>query len=185
MRKLFFLTMCLFCAVVVLHAQKSSATYSGSLSVGLLIGESNNNIQLQAINGVRYKTWSAGVGVGLDDYYTRSIPLFLQVKKAIVAKPDAPFVYADAGYNFPYLKEVEKVFTEKATGGFYGEGGIGYDMRLLKKHGLFFGAGWRVKSFSQRVNTMPYISIWPLPESAFRTYEYTVSSLAIKVGFRF
>jgi hypothetical protein len=179
------LALFLFFLVAAGIAQKPSVKYDASFSAGLLIGDKDNSFQLQAVNGMRYKTWAVGLGIGLDDYGTRSVPLFLQVKKAVQTKPEALFVYADAGYNMPYLKEADKTFTEKAKGGFYGEGGIGYELPVLKKQGVFFGLGWRVKTFTLKVNTMPFLSVWPTPEIAFRNYDYTLSSLVFKTGFRF
>lgn len=173
------------CLAAIAFAQKTAVTYSGNVAVGLLAGANKNALQLQVVNGVKYKTWQAGLGAGLDDYNTRSVPLFLQVRKAVTAKAATPYVYVDAGYHLPYLKDTEKFLTEVEKGGFYGEGGIGYEVAALKKHGFFFGLGWRVKMYTLKVNTMPYLSVWPPPENAFRDYDYTLTAVTLKTGFRF
>ena len=173
------------CLAAIAFGQKPVVRYSGNVAVGLLAGANKNALQVQLVNGVKYQTWQGGLGVGLDDYNIRSVPLFLQLRKALTAKPAAPFVYVDAGYHRPFLKEAEKFLTEVKKGGFYGEGGIGYEMPALKKHGFFFGLGWRVKMYTLKVNTKPYLSVWPAPPDAFRDYDYTLTAVVLKTGFRF
>ncbi|HVY74956.1 MAG TPA: hypothetical protein VG890_09015, partial [Puia sp.] len=63
--------------------------------VGLLEGESGSSWQLQTVNGMSYKSWFAGIGVGLDYYRLRGIPLFLDLRKTFGHSRNKPFVYAD------------------------------------------------------------------------------------------
>ncbi len=69
--------------------------------VGILAGSSDANLQLQSINGIKYKTGFVGLGVGLDYYYARSIPVFLDLRKDIFNKPITPFILLMAVIIFP------------------------------------------------------------------------------------
>ncbi len=58
--------------------------------VGILAGISEANLQLQSVNGIQHKTGFVGLGVGLDYYYARSIPVFIDLRKDIFNKPITP-----------------------------------------------------------------------------------------------
>src|SRR5579862_3368717 len=66
-------------------------------SVGLLEGETGSAFQLQTINGAQYKSWFAGMGLGLDFYRIRSIPLFADIRKEFGKGNNKLLVYADIG----------------------------------------------------------------------------------------
>src|SRR5438067_13301438 len=67
--------------------------FRSSIVIGTLDGERGTSFQLQSINGIAYKTYSAGIGLGLDYYFMRSIPLFIQLEKSITKHNTSPFVY--------------------------------------------------------------------------------------------
>ena len=50
-------------------------------NIGLLEGQSGAAFQAQTINGFQKRSWFAGIGVGLDYYRYRTIPLFVDVRK--------------------------------------------------------------------------------------------------------
>src|SRR5690242_4135427 len=76
--------------------------------VGMNEGQGQTAFQLQTINGAEYKGWFAGVGVGLDYYNIRSVPLFFDLRKDIQNKKSTPFVYADAGVNYVWQTTNQK-----------------------------------------------------------------------------
>lgn len=155
---------------------------------GLLAGSSDHSGVLQLVTGLRYKTWSGGVGAGIDYYYERSIPLFLQLKKALFEKPHTPFVYADGGVHLPWLrKDPEKLdwMVQDTEGSFYYEAGIGYEVPLFKNSRVVFSAGYSYKAMEQEVNAMPWLSIWPPPPSAYETFNYEMRRISVKAGIRF
>ena len=61
--------------------------------VGFLSGASGNALQLQSINGVKYKTYSLALGAGIDNYYLKSIPVFVDLRKNIFDRKQTPFLY--------------------------------------------------------------------------------------------
>src|SRR5688500_14661728 len=103
-------------------ATKEKIQFQAIIQGGMLAGSSGYAGQLQTIQGVRYKTWSAGIGAGIDYYYERSVPLFLQLRKNIFMKPHTPFVYADLGGHSPWLKDglaKSGWMVQKSKGGLY------------------------------------------------------------------
>src|SRR5215203_3590562 len=87
-------------------AQKAlKPAFTSINQVGIGWGGSGEGLQLQTINGLSYKTYSAGIGIGLDYYWARTIPLFIDLRKNIFSKKQTPFVYADLGLNMPWVKE--------------------------------------------------------------------------------
>ena len=157
---------------------------------GILIGHAENALQLQTVNGLTRKTWFAGLGVGLDYYHVRSIPVFLDVRKMILNKQKSPFVYADGGYNFPFLSKRNTseslwIGDYNKGGGLYYEAGFGYKVDVSKKMQLLFSAGYSYKRLAQTVNVMPWLSIWPPPKEAYEVYEHTLRRVAMKVGIGF
>ena len=75
------LVLAVFCNCSSLFAQKKEWKFGSQNYAGITEGESGTGLQLQTINGFRYKTWFTGVGTGIDYYFQRSIPLFLSVSK--------------------------------------------------------------------------------------------------------
>ncbi len=191
--KIFIITLCLIMQSGLGFAQKpgnkKSIRFHSINKVGVLAGSSEANLQLQTINGIKSKTWFTGLGVGLDYYYLRSIPVFLDVGKNVFNKSKTPFIYIDGGYNIPWKNDRRINFrwdgVIETEGGFYGELGVGYKIPVLKKMQLLFSAGYSYKHLSQTVNAMHWLSIWPPPPQAYEKHEYSLRRMAIKAGLSF
>ena len=176
------------------NAQKSDGRkhlqFQSINQAGIVVGSAEGALQVQTINGIRSKTWFAGLGVGLDYYHVRSIPIFLDVRKNISDKQKSPFVYADGGYNFPFLskrntKESLWMGDYNKGGGLYYEAGFGYKVDVSDKMQLLFSAGYSYKRLAETVNLMPWLSISPPPKNAYEIYEHTFRRVAVKVGISF
>ncbi|HVF80573.1 MAG TPA: hypothetical protein VM884_01490 [Flavisolibacter sp.] len=176
-----------FCTSLHLLAQTGRVKFHSSVAAGLSAGEGQPGFQVQAVNGIGYKTWSAGIGAGIDYYHTRTVPVFADLRKTLSNGSKPAFIYASGGYNFPWLREADKTgFGNNDTkGGLYLDGGIGFSVPVLKSRQLFFSAGWSMKKFTKTINTMPFLSIWPPPKEAWRDYDYTVTTVSLKTGLRF
>jgi len=116
--------------------------------VGVATGESYHSLLIQSVNGLRYKTWFMGLGAGIDTYSEISIPLFIDVRKNLLAKPNTPFLYADAGMQIM----AEKSNRDKTNfnwriyhPGLYYDFGAGYYLPLKNKDALLLSAGYSVK----------------------------------------
>ena len=169
-----------------ISAQDKRAVFQTTVQGGLLEGEIGSSYHLNAINGIRYRTWSTGIGVGLDYYHTRSIPLFLDFKKSIFTRERSPFLFMSGGYHFLWDKEDPNNYwgsTVENKGGLYYSGGIGYQFPL-NRTSLFFAAGYSYKEFSKEISQPVYCITWPCPEYK-QTFDYHVRRLTIMTGLRF
>ena len=150
--------------------------------VGFQSGEAGTELQLQTINGIQYKTFSTGIGVGLDYYKERSVPLFLNVQKNLLQKPRTPFIYADGGYHFAWPKEKpEEWMRTDVEGGLYYDLGIGYRFPAFKTGAVHISLGYSVKEVSEKVKRNIWISSLPMPED-FQRFDYTLRRYSFKMG---
>ena len=151
---------------------------------GVLLGQSTNAAQLQTITGISRGSYFAGVGVGLDYYFERTVPVFLDVRKQLFDKPNTPFLYADGGYQFVWLKEENIFETEQKSGWFY-EAGVGYQFPVARGVGMMLSGGYSWKQYSKLVNVMPWSSVWPPPPGAFQRYDYQLRRISVRMGIIF
>lgn len=185
------ITICLLQASVVVAQQKNvkqkDLRFHSITQAGLLAGSSEGQLLLQTTNGVKYKTWFAGAGVGLDYYQVRSIPVFIDLRRNIIDRPQSPFVYADAGMNFPWIIQNEENWNIKYKTGSYFDFGIGYNFPLKKSLALVVSGGYSQKTLSAKEYTMNWFlsSSWPPPGSYITNYDYTFRRFNLKVGLSF
>jgi hypothetical protein len=153
--------------------------FTSILQAGLLDGDANTSFQMQTINGIRYKSWTTGIGVGLDYYRVRSIPLFIDLRKNILARKETPFLYGDIGMHFSWVKNSPDYGWSKATynNGLFYEFGGGYRFSIQKERGIVLSQ----KNYGY--GACPIIG--PCPEVIFERYDYIFRRLSIKAGFIF
>src|SRR5215217_6758991 len=133
MKKIILLfTIFAFNHVSTLAQEKSKVKFHSITNIGIAWGATGEGFQVQTINGIRYKTFSTGLGIGLDYYWRRTIPLFLDLRKDIFNKGQTPFLYLDLGTHAPTVKANPEFKAE------YGKGlsfdvGVGYKHPINKK----------------------------------------------------
>lgn len=151
MKKNIFLPFILFISSIAFcQSNNAKNMYFTSINqLGFAAADGNNNWQIQTINGVRCKTWSAGLGVGIDWQNTRSVPLFLDIRKQLGEHKNNWFLYADAGENmvwknkdFIYYNQLSSHYSNT----FYVESGIGYSVALKNKHAFLLSLGYGNKN---------------------------------------
>jgi hypothetical protein len=153
------------------------------VQVGLLEGQKSSSLQLQLINGLVYKTWQLGIGAGLDYYYVRSIPLFLDVRKTVAHFP--LFAYADGGVHFPWQKTMETFApVEEYNKGLYYDVGIGYKFASKKRSHFMLSAGYSEKKMSI-VNENVNPCFYPPCPTYKNEYDFQLRRLSFKAGMRF
>lgn len=185
MKKLFtaiLTSICLFS-----YAQTAKKTnpvrFHSTNQVGLIQGQIGSALLLQSINGIQYQTCLVGIGLGLDYYKKRSVPLFLELRKNLFSKNNTPFIYADGGYHFIWDEEVsEELFVTDVKGGMYYDLGIGYNFSAFKSSAVTISLGYSMKSMSETINLHPERSSWPPPPSDFQDYEYKLRRYVFKMG---
>ena len=156
-KKYFYISLTYFLFPLLANGQHLAAKHSlvkfvSNLQAGILIGQKGSKpaLNINVINGLKFNTWFAGIGVGIDYYGSkRSIPLFVDVKRNLKKGNKTPFVFADGGYNVSWLRDSEKSYiggrNYKPTGGMYYEAGIGYKFILKNKLAFGFSAGYSFK----------------------------------------
>jgi len=131
--------------------------------VGIAWGATDDALLLQTINGVSYKTYSAGIGIGLD-------------------------YYADLGINIPWVKTDKENTWSKSDydNGSYVDIGIGYKIPINKKlfANLSFGYSQK-KLHEKRVNEVTIFDFRYGGNNAEEDYDYTFRRFSLKAGLSF
>jgi len=162
-------------------------------NVGLLEGQAGSAFHLQTINGVQYKSWFTGAGVGLDSYRYRTIPLFLDIRKEFGKTPNKILLFGDAGINFYWARDrdVKQFYSnDKIKNGFYGELGAGYKFRLNAKMSIIFSGSYSYKTLEETGGDYYYNMPFFLPGAAAYSpvaerIHYNLNRVLLKVGVEF
>ena len=190
-RSIFALLLC--CTLpLMMYAQPAKKTkpgcgcsFSSINQAGLLEGDNGHSGMMQTINGFRYKTWFTGVGVGLDYYHFRTIPLFIDVRKDLFNKLNTPFFYGDAGIHIPWVLEKEKTWIGRSdyNRGFYYDAGVGYSVNIGKSRALLFSGGISLKKIRETRHYDVVCVTFPCPMQSER-YDFTLRRFSLKAGLR-
>jgi hypothetical protein len=158
-------------------------------NLGLLEGQAGSSFQLQTVNGVQYKSWFGGVGVGLDFYRYRTIPLFADLRKEFGHGANKVFLYADLGVSFSWVTDDEKMAympDDHFSNGFYDDFGFGYKMPVGKSNAFLISLGYSYKKIVESYNDGVYFD-YP-PAGGYNHSEQIdsyLNRLNIKVGLAF
>ncbi|MGG9961117.1 hypothetical protein [Ferruginibacter sp. SUN106] len=168
-------------SVNVLAQKKNTIVFNSYNAIGFVAGKSPVALVAQTENGIKIKSWFIGAGIGIDNYYKKTIPLFGAVKKEFVLKSNSLFLYANIGGNIIAAdKEIKKTFsTISTTGGFYLDAGVGYKIKITKGSSIFFTLGNSLKNMKETETST---------DSGFPYYYTTkrnLSRIAVKAGFQF
>ena len=164
--------------------------FSSNVNIAWLNGSSQNEIAIQNINGIKYKQWKAGIGVGIDNYGYTTAPLFIDVRKNFGNKRIQPYAYVDIGVSVPLRtkqlpeKWVGSSDASKLHTSFYQDAGIGLCFINRKhKQRFFISAGYSYKRFAyDELNRNPLSSYWN-PIDIPITYKFNYYRLNMRMGF--
>jgi hypothetical protein len=164
--------------------KKCSCAFSSINLPGLLTSNSGDYFQFQTINGLRYKSWFAGIGVGIDMYPTSGIPVFFDLRKNILKKLNTPFVYADVGVHFAdfHRQQNEWQITEYNNGLYY-DAGLGYKFGLPKRGGVLVSFGYSHKAVEKRLKNVQ-VDCNSCNQNT-NLYSYKLNRFSIKAGWQF
>lgn len=192
MKQKFFFAASLLLMMNAVAQQKDKIRFQSTNNAGVIIGGHNQAFQLQSINGIRYKTYLAGIGIGRDDYYFKTIPLFLDLRKNLSEKKSTPFVYLDLGASIPWDRaKIETWTSSYYKTGFLYDMGIGYSVPIKGKFAFNFSAGYSEKILNETRETSSWIWIDYMPGPASSSYKdtadyrYTFRRISLKIGFSF
>lgn len=159
-------------------------------NIGLLEGQSGSSFQLQTINGAQYKSWFGGVGLGLDFYRYRTIPLFFDFRREFGKGVNKLFIYTDIGVNFPWLTDNEKTYyytNDKFNNSAYADFGLGYKLGLGRNNHdhLLLSLGYSFKKLKETYNAPEYYYP-PAPNTPSKDQvNYSLNRLSMKIGWAF
>lgn len=190
MKKLFFAFVLIYSSIQQgLFAQtptRHKPVFHSINAMGLQNGSSGSSFSLQSIGSVSVRHSFAGIGVGLDLYKLRSVPLFVDLRQELGGKKRNLFLYGDAGYNLPWLTDEEKSEQQfnrsHFKGSWYYDAGLGYQFRF-HADALLFSAGYSYKELKNRANE--FTCTGPQCSMVEQTYRYRMPRIVIRAGWRF
>jgi hypothetical protein len=190
MKPVFFTITAMLLLVSAANAQQHPKVQFASINqFGFLAGSSDQAFQVQTVNGLAHKTWFVGVGLGLDYYNKKTIPLFADLRRNLSQKHQAPFIYLDLGASMPWKKEEKGEWVTSTWGsGFFYEAGIGYSFPVNRVLSMNCSAGYSQKSLHETRTTTGGIIIDFPPyerEPLKDYYDYTCRRFSLKVALRF
>jgi len=168
-------------------AQKNKIRFHSINTFGLVGGESKASTSFQSVNGIQFSNWFSGIGVGVDYYRYRTLPLFID-ERWFFGDDKNGFIYGDLGYNFPMKnkpgKEIWNYDMYHFTGGIYTDIGIGYQVPLYKKSSVLFSLGYSYKKMETKigVNICPFIGPCYVDHSK---YDFSFNMMVLKAGLIF
>lgn len=175
----------LFMAIISSNAFAQKKLKFNSINMGgIAIGQRETKGVVETINGVNYKKWFAGIGIGYDACHYKTIPLFLDIRR-YVDNQNKLFIYADAGYNFPDKNtpgsEVYYYNSFHFTGGIFTDAGIGYKIKFSKNKYFILTAGYSNKKLDNKVVIITCPFIPPCFENIYH-YDYSFDRIVLKAG---
>jgi len=193
MMKTIFLITGLFLTTVcgLAQANKKTSFYLHP-QVALLNGDHSVSGQILVSGGIEKKAFSIGIGVAVDYYKIRSVPLFADLRTAF-GKDRAFFSYLSIGSNIAWALE-SQYNTYWAMGGsnkssfsngIYTDIGIGYSFRKAKKNSVTMSVGYSMKTISESHFETMYRDFPPYTIESFeRKMDYTFNRIALRLGIR-
>ncbi|MCW3107127.1 MAG: hypothetical protein JWQ09_1633, partial [Segetibacter sp.] len=154
--------------------------------VGLLTGSRGEAVTVQTINGIKKDKSFAGAGVGFDFYGDRTIPLFLDYRRAFSSAKNTPFAYADAGVNFLWLNFIQKEQRQfpSSSPGLYYDLGVGWKLSGKNNRAFIVSAGYTLKQVKYKVLSYSIAPTLQMQSENYDRYNFLYRRLVIKIGFQ-
>lgn len=173
-------------------AQKKTKTCRfGSINnFGVNIGQDMQIAgSFQSVNGIKKDKWFAGLGLGLDYYLYRSVPLFIDVRREFGKEKHKFFAYADAGLNIDWMQEEYTLqpigwdpnLSNKYHTGIYTDIGVGFLVGSKRGHGFVISLGHSIKTFTENRT----YTDWRTGKPTSDTYKFNFSRAVVKIGWKF
>lgn len=186
MKPILILLLLLLCNLSI-KAQEVKSFSSQNL-VGLLEGSNGSAFQLQTINGIKFNKWFTGIGTGLDYYFIRSVPVFLSVNHNFLSANKTPFISADAGINFAWMKRDINEWGGPISSNFspsaYWSGNFGYRLGLKNNDAVVMLLGYSFKELKEKQEREVFCINPPCP-SAAENFVYKLKRVSLRVGYQF
>ena len=164
----------------------TSQDFNLSIMAGLLEGEKGSAFQLQTVNGVQYKGWFTGIGIGLDYYRIRSVPVFVDLRKNFGSLRKSFFAYLDGGIHYPWITDDQKDFNGGVySNGFYSDIGFGYRITLQGNTSVLLSLGYSYKKTVEKGTPLVSCPFYGPCYSGPQQIVYNLNRISFKLGFIF
>ncbi|RFM34500.1 hypothetical protein [Chitinophaga silvisoli] len=140
----------------------------------------------RCIVGYRFAyQYQVGVGIGLDDYQARSVPVFGDFRYDFNKAERTFFAYAGAGKALPWLTKNQWQLQnsrepDENVAGTYTHAGLGYKFRWQHNSAFHISAGYSYAAFKTKNAILDWTTQQPL--GTFTTTEYSFSRVTVMVG---
>ncbi len=191
MRSGYFLIVLLICSSLFSSGQKKTSNYTfhSINSLSFLNGENEVSAGLQSVNGFQKGNWFGGIGVGIDYYIYRTIPVFVDFRYEFGKNKNKFFAYADAGASFVWIEETfndepiiwEGSSSSKFYNGVYTDAGFGYSLYMKKAGAFCLSLGHSHKTLREDVT----YTDWRTQQLTTDIYRYRFNRIVVKVGWKF
>ncbi|MEO6812365.1 MAG: hypothetical protein ABI172_00425 [Ginsengibacter sp.] len=183
--KLIYILLITFLISFSSSAQQKQIKFHSINQFGIVFGESEENSVFQTINGIQFSNWFSAIGIGVDDYRYKTLPLFIEGRRCF-GDENKGFVYADLGYNFPLKnkpgKEVSYYDSYHFKGGIYTDVGVGFKVRLINKSSFLFSLGYSYKELQTQIGVAPLCLGC---SSYLYNYKFGYGRMILKAGVEF
>lgn len=165
--------------------------FASSTNIGLLAGEAQITTSFQTINGIKIDKWRLGIGTGIDNYGTKSIPVIIDIRKIFGAKKWQHIAYVNGGIDFPLYNDYFRGtsasnrfnnYTYNLYNSFCGETGVGLSHPITKKYSLNITIGFSYKQL-QYLETTNSNDV--LGNKIAYAYHFYYRRFALRVGVQF
>lgn len=151
----------------------------------MIHGENGMDIGYQTVNGLRFSNWFSGIGIGVDNYQYKTLPLFIDGRWYFGENKEG-FIYADIGYNFPMKdkpgKEISNYTYYSFIGRVFTDAGVGFQIKCSKKSSLLFSLGHSYKELQVKAGRpSPCENCIPNPF----IYKFGYGRMILKAGLVF
>ncbi len=167
-------------------AQDGKVKFHSIENGGVIIGESEANAVFQTVNGISVHDWFLGVGVGVDYYQYKTLPLFFDARN-FFGKNHKWFLYGNLGYDFPLHDEPGMELGSynyyHVKGGVYADFGIGIRTKFINKTSLLFSLGHSYKQLQFKTTQIIPLCSECKPQSYYYTLGY--GRISFKAGLEF
>ena len=182
-----FFSTCSFAQDKMKTAAQQPLKFQTIVQGGLLVGSNGEAAAIQTVNGFALNKWYAGIGVGLDFYMQRGVPLFADVRYHFSNQRKSFFIYTDAGVHVPWIKNKDARNIISQAAGLYTDAGVGFRLATKKGDAFLFSAGYSYKHVPEKQKGFSWQS-WPWPQPTGETvlnYDYRFNRVVLKLGFMF
>lgn len=186
-KKLFFSLIIIWPFTFTAFAQKKKVQFYSINTFGAVGGESGLNSAFQTVNGIQFVNWFSGIGIGIDNYRYKTLPLFFDTRKYFGTEKRA-FIYGDLGYNFSMKnkpgKEIFGYDTYHFNGGVYTDLGMGYNFPVSKKSSFVFSLGHSYKKVQSKIGLNNCGFGGPCAVN-YTNYKFSYGRMILKAGLVF